>query len=261
MSEIIFIGNPFLFPSTPFTPTGAALWFNAGDPSTLTIIGGAASQLNDKSGNNRHLTQTNATQRPIVTANGLNGLSILTFDGVDDFMSNGSAGLPADISIIVLMKYNSSSGQDVALGHGNTGQTRGIRAMYRGTGSTTQGFATFGNDISSSSLGCDIGGNFHIFSIVQSGQQVSMWRDGTPDSVLPRTLPLSPNTVTTPNFTIGSLLGAAIATYYTHMSFCELVIYHSAISTGLRQQTEGFIAHGWGMQSSLISHPYTVTPP
>jgi hypothetical protein len=261
MSEIIFIGNPFLFPTVPFTPTGAALWYNAGDPSTLAIIGGAASQLNDKSGNNRHLTQTNATQRPIVTANGLNGLSILTFDGVDDFMSNGSAGLPTDISIIVLMKYNSSSGQDVALGHGITGQTRGIRAMYRGTGSTTQGFATFSNDITSSSLSCDIGGDFHIFSIVQSGQQVSMWRDGTPDSVLPRTLPLSPNTVTTPNFTIGSLLGAAIATYYTHMSFCELVIYHSAISTGLRQQTEGFIAHGWDMQSSLVSHPYTVTPP
>lgn len=244
-----------------WTPTTSTIWHNAGDPATLTTVSGAASQLNDKSGS-AHWIQASPTQRPIVTPNGLNGKTVLTLDGVNDFMSSSSAGQATNISIIVLMKYNSASGEDIALGFGTTGQTKAVRALYRGNGGTTQGFATFGNDITSSGLSCDIGGDFHIFSIIQSGQQVSMWRDGSPDTVLPRTLSLTPNTVNTTNYTLGSLAGPSIGAYYSAISFCEAVVYYSAINSTLRQHTEGYMAHDWGKQGSLPSdHPYKNAPP
>jgi hypothetical protein len=249
------------FSAEPWTPTGANVWHSAGDPSTLTIVNGAASQLNDKIGN-VHLIQDVATQRPAVITNGLNGKTVLTLDGVDDYMTSANAGLPMDISIIALMKFNSATSYDVMLSFGVDQQSSAIRGIFRNTGSTTMGFTTWGNDIDSSSISCDIGGDFHIFTAIQSGQQVFMWRDGTPDTVLPRLLRLPPMQVQTSRYTLGTLFGPYISSWFSAITFCEAVVYYSAINSTLRQQTEGYVAHEWVKQSNLASdHPYKNTRP
>lgn len=50
-----------------------ALWFDAADLSTLTLVSGDASEWRDKSGNERHVSQATAARRPTYAELGLNG--------------------------------------------------------------------------------------------------------------------------------------------------------------------------------------------
>lgn len=83
----------------PFAPTdvdGLALWFDASDATTLfqdaamttpaqaddDRVGG----WKDKSGNSRHFTQATADKRGTLKTGVLNGLPVVRFDGVDDYL-------------------------------------------------------------------------------------------------------------------------------------------------------------------------------
>jgi hypothetical protein len=251
---------------TLWTPanTTEALWFDAADSSTITTVSGAISQWNDKSGNARNITQGTAANRPALTANGLNSLAVATFDGSNDILSTSSAGAIGvlNVSIIALFRYVSASGEDLPMGLGQTADGSKIRAFYRASGGTTQGYATWANDITASSLSTDTGGGFHIFEAVQSSNQVSLWRDGNADSVLPRTLPTTPLAIQTDAFSIGSLTGSAVATYQANIAVAEVLVFYSAISTDIRQRSEGYMAHKWGLTANLpAGHPYKSAPP
>ncbi len=64
------------WPSSYINPTsisGCNLWLDFSDTSSITLVGGNISQINDKSGNNFHATQSTAADRPgQTTQNGLN---------------------------------------------------------------------------------------------------------------------------------------------------------------------------------------------
>lgn len=59
-------------------------WYDASDQSSVTLNGSNVSQLNDKSGNGRNLTQATASLQPAYVSNGINGRSVLGPDGTDD---------------------------------------------------------------------------------------------------------------------------------------------------------------------------------
>lgn len=59
--------------SSPRSISGLALWFDADDATTITLNGLTVSEWRDKSGNNRHATQSTATRQPTYTTNSLNG--------------------------------------------------------------------------------------------------------------------------------------------------------------------------------------------
>jgi hypothetical protein len=68
--------NPRLLRPTPtgFDPrriAGLALWLDAADSSTLTMNGSTVSEWRDKSGANRHATQTDAARQPGLASGGL----------------------------------------------------------------------------------------------------------------------------------------------------------------------------------------------
>jgi hypothetical protein len=49
---------------------------------------------------------------------------------------------------------------------------------------------------------------------------------------------------------------------YFNGSLSELIIYASTLTSGQRQQVEGYLAAKWGLRSSLIStQPYKILPP
>src|SRR5207253_147257 len=76
-----------------FTPTdiaGCQAWYDPSDLASITSSGGAVSQLNDKSGNARHLTQATGSLQPITGTRTQNGLNVIDFDGVDDYMDSPS---------------------------------------------------------------------------------------------------------------------------------------------------------------------------
>jgi hypothetical protein len=59
---------------------------DADDASTITLNGSTVSQWRDKSGNNRHASQTTAANQPARTLNGLGGRAVVTFDGTNDWL-------------------------------------------------------------------------------------------------------------------------------------------------------------------------------
>lgn len=70
-------------PFDPLTLTPLA-WYDPSDATTVTLNGSTVSQLNDKSGNVRHMVQGTAGNQPTYTSAGINGLNCLTFDGAGD---------------------------------------------------------------------------------------------------------------------------------------------------------------------------------
>jgi hypothetical protein len=83
------ISDDSAFVATPsFTPadlTNLRAWYKS--DAGITIATGV-SQWNDQSGNGNHLVQANPARQPVVTAGAINGLPVITFDGVDDFLND-----------------------------------------------------------------------------------------------------------------------------------------------------------------------------
>jgi hypothetical protein len=74
------------------------LWFDAADATTITESGGLVSQWDDKSGNGRNLSQSGGAQ-PTTGTQTINGLNVIDFDGVDDFLLSTSFSLSQPLYI------------------------------------------------------------------------------------------------------------------------------------------------------------------
>lgn len=79
--------------SSAFTPASLSphSWWDPSDATTVTLNGSNVSQIDDKSGNDHHLTQVVAIDQPAYTAAGQNGLHVITFDGVTEFLEASTA--------------------------------------------------------------------------------------------------------------------------------------------------------------------------
>ena len=75
---------------TPLDVPGLMGWFDAADESTITHSSGSVSQWNDKSGNAWHASQPTAAAQPTTGLVTLNGLNVIDFDGVDDFLATAA---------------------------------------------------------------------------------------------------------------------------------------------------------------------------
>ena len=68
--------------------TNTIIWL---DPHAMGLADGASiSSATDFSGNGNHFGQTSGTSQPVFDADGLNGLPVMAFDGVDDFLEGTS---------------------------------------------------------------------------------------------------------------------------------------------------------------------------
>jgi hypothetical protein len=66
---------------TPADLTSLVAWYDMSDASTITSSSGAVSQVDDKSGQGNHVTQTSSDHKPTTGTVTLNGLNVLAFDG------------------------------------------------------------------------------------------------------------------------------------------------------------------------------------
>jgi hypothetical protein len=86
---------PTVTVSTPsFDPLtlSPVAWWDASDASTITTSGGMITDWEDKSGNNWHLSQATASQRPAYTTAAINGLNAAVWPSTDndDFLQSGA---------------------------------------------------------------------------------------------------------------------------------------------------------------------------
>jgi hypothetical protein len=114
--QVIIVQRPRVGGATLWTPSQltTALWLDAADAGTITTVSGAVSQWNDKSGNGRNAIQATAANRPALTSAGLNGLDVLTFDGINDSLlatlSSGLSSSFAFFAVAVPLRTNAIEG-------------------------------------------------------------------------------------------------------------------------------------------------------
>lgn len=127
--------------TAPFNLANTIGWFPAW---SLTFNDNAAvNKWRDRSGNIRHLAQSDPAKRPIFKTNQVNGLPCVRFDGVNDYLISGAFAYNQPICISLVIKrynnafkylYSSIDGAGVSLFQGDGASSDEV-AMYAGTGS------------------------------------------------------------------------------------------------------------------------------
>jgi hypothetical protein len=189
----------------------------------------------------------------------------MTFDGTGDILNRtttGANGLSTTAIVSVARMNTAGASEDIPMGIGATGSAGTVRTLYRLPNSTTLGFGGWSNDVPTSTLSYDIGGSYHLFGFNQTAlagpNNITFLRDGTTETA---STPSALNT-TSDGFSVGSLQGAAVATYYTNVTVGEVLVFHTAINTDTRQRVEGYLAWKWGLVANLpAGHPYKNAAP
>ncbi len=109
---------------SPSSLSGLQFWVDFSDLSTITSSGGFVSQVADKSGNNRNLTQPTASNRPAIGASSKNGMDVLTFDGGDAMVSPlWTQAQPVTMFAVVRNSDNSGANRQIIGNQNSTNPT------------------------------------------------------------------------------------------------------------------------------------------
>lgn len=220
------------------------LWLDASDSATVLLSSGAVYQWSDKSGNNRHATQSSSIFQPAVVS--VDGKNMLSFAGstrkymmtVAESVLNGTTGL----SVFVVVHAASSPGNAGPLAKWNNG----ANAWTLETGTTSSFWVG-----SASASGTQI--PFGITALMEGMRSSSLtmhWINGGDYSSAGVAVPQS---LTAP-ISIGSIYGAS---GFFGESIAEILIFPSDLVANDRQKVEGYLAHKWGFSGSLPEgHPY-----
>ena len=243
-----------------WTPSlmSTAMWLDASDASSLTAgPGGNVSTWQDKSGNDRHVTQSTSSLQAISGSNTINGLNVLSFDGVDDFFDNTSNFLngQANLTMIaVFLQETNTSGMPVFIGKtsvSNEGIGMGYNhaeqkynAFIWGSGSPVVSFNGEGYNV-----------NKMLITTRDDSPSYDLFVDGNqigPVAGIALTLSTSPVKIGKTGWA-GQELDGLLA---------EVLILDYTASTSQRQLIEGYLAWKWGLQGDLpASHPYRHSGP
>lgn len=223
------------FWGSSFSPTqisNLAMWLDGSDSSSITVDGSNnISQWNDKSGNGRHLLQTNATQRPSYTSsNQINGITVPNFDGSDDTMSTSGASTISQADTIYIVFRLGSGATNPQLYDGSSAR----QYLYFPTTTSIQAFA---NSTMTPTITSVVGAvtqvgvlfNGASSTIRMNGAQISSGNLGVSG--------IGPETVVGSNRFGGSPFKGTIA---------ELLIYSKALSTTERDNAEAYLKAKWG---------------
>jgi hypothetical protein len=260
-----------------------ALWLDANDLSTISVATGI-SEWRDKSGNGRHVSQATGGTQPTFTRNGLNGLPVLSFNGSQYLTS------PASVSTWNFLHNTNGSTVIAVWKAGNVSDPNAFYALLGTNGglSANTGYYIIYDDRVSS-----LRNNVAVVQISRgiSGQAAVSY--ATADNVHPANTPViishvaDPNNGTAANRSFlrinQSLTQGNTATNVpvsTNASFAlqigacgnnqipmvgyiaEIVVFNSIVNDRVRQQVEGYLAHKWGLGTSLVaSHPFLNRPP
>lgn len=226
-----------------------ALWLDAADAGTVTTVNSAVSQWNDKSGNNRHATQSTAGSRPgysggHIAFNGSTFLSctpgwgpywewllVAKFDRTDvtqvPIRDTGAAGATA----IVGYATNSTSFYRVRETENTAYSTR--IAVEFGTTRFIHGFSSRSSNTA--------------FAFVNGSQKTSWGVTGIMGATL---------------FFGTNVFNGGVVTPGLQGSISEFILLSAEASDSTRQRIEGYLAHKWGLAANLPNdHPYKSAAP
>ena len=247
---------------TPVNIT-TSLWLDAADTSTITIATGV-SQWADKSGNGRHATQATSANQPTYISSGMNSLGLVDWDGSNDAMtiSGGTtttlhSALSSDntYSMAWVVKPDTIASQPVLL-YVPEGSWKFLVEIENGGGlywgDAPSNYRTYA---SGSFFGANTG---TFFTLIKTGSGAGTAHvAGTLNTSFTNQGGLSD----TPSLGAAFILGQYPGLFYDG-KMAEIIISNYSWDTSERQQVEGYLAHKWGLTSSLpAGHPYKSSAP
>jgi hypothetical protein len=260
-----------------------ALWLDASDISTITIATGV-SEWRDKSGNQRNVTQATGATQPTQTLGGLNGKSVLSFNGSQYLTS------PAAVSTWNFLHNTNGSTVIAVWKAGNVSDPNAVYSLIGNNAGVSGniGFYIIYDDRVSSSRNDRV-----LIQISRGISGQSAVQNITADGAYPANTPTiisqvaDPNNGTAANRSFLRInrtliqnntdLFAPVATnasFALQIGACgnniiplvgyiaEVIILSSIASNSTRQILEGYLAWKWGLQNNLSQdHPFLNRPP
>lgn len=235
-------------------------WWDASELSTVKVVSGEVLQLDDKSGNEQHLTAF-AGFAPVTGTHTLNGLNMLYFDGTeamatygDDFVATPSGNFSVfQITEVFLPLDNVADGMFSMLGSDplidwqyvggvNVNNWNG-RIVANELGGTNTNF----------SPPAGTGPSLYNVEFDFTGSAISSYVSGSYVGGTTYTIkPVSAQTF----IVMSNRVGNAPAGHYG-----ETIIVED-VSEDTRQKIEGYLLWKWGIESQLpIGHPYKDAAP
>jgi hypothetical protein len=225
-----------------------ALWLDASDASTLfQSNGGAAASADndpvgywkDKSGNGKHLSQSDPTMKPLLKTSVQNSRNVVRFDGSNDYIGILSAtGLYVDdissMAAFVVARssvYEQSYKKFFSYGANNN--------YSLGTYTTTKRMYSDPGVVASSTALTN--GVAVQATLAFAASSVTIYKDGVSDGTGTR----AANTNYTGDFYLGATTNAPIRDFLTG-DICEFILFIGAISTAQRQAVESYLKLKWG---------------
>lgn len=239
-----------------WTPSeiSTALWLDGADSSTLfdatsggslVAADGAIARWEDKSGNGRHITQSNGGARPLRRLSILNGLDAVHFSGGRRLLGTSFTAIPG-INAVVFSRTGSWP-SDTSIGSSRQTGTWGWRGGVSPANVNT--LARFG----------------YVAAYLNGSSSVELNSVGTPYTV-PINTPLIVSAESASETEISQTWGIGYDIFsgsrtmigYIH----EWIQVPLTTNESIRQKVEGYLAHKWGLSSNLpIDHPYKTVPP
>lgn len=248
------------------------LWYDASDASTVTESGGLITAWNDKSGSALHLSAAGTYQPSYISA-GQNGLNIIRFDGVDDVLIRGDATNDnvfqndgSGLLIAVRKVTSAATRKEIFLVSTNTA---GVARATILAGATASKAGLGGRRLDADSVQLLASTNnvsttafqIHVGEFDWTNSNAAIYIDGTQDGST-TTFQTDGSTSNTGSNRIA--IGAASNSGNNPMpgDIAEAIVVENDITTATRQKLEGYLAHKWGLVSSLPSdHPYKSSAP
>lgn len=272
-----FLGNRLWLPNV----LRPALWLDANDESTITIATGV-SEWRDKSGNQRNVTQATGGTQPTYTLGGLNGKSVLSFNGSQYLTS------PAAVSTWNFLHNTNGSSIFAVWKAANISDPNALSGLI---GTNAAASANIGFYISYDDR-ASVPTNDRLLVQISGGGSSSL-SVASPDNFHPANTPVilshirDPNNGTAANRsfarvnkTLNQGNTQTAAPSASNASFAlqvgalgnnvspslgyiaEVIVLSSIASNNIRQILEGYLAWKWGLQNNLSQdHPYLNHPP
>lgn len=235
----------------PLTATGSTciLWLDASDPTTLfsdaagTTLASAAGTVGywrDKSSSGFNCTQATLSYRPTYVANAKNGRSILSFNGLTNFL-NMPQFTAVPLTIFFVAQGTVFIPNTFFLSLGSTGSTVMMRMIY-----SPQYYGVDGtSSLLISTTNADT--NWHLWTLTISSSTATFYFDGTLVATSSwangSAYTFATNTIASWNQQVG---GQA-----TTLRIPEILFYSAVLGTTQQQQVEAYLTEKWG----LVSQP------
>lgn len=234
---------------TTFTPMALRPdgWWDASDSATLTQSGSAVSQWDDKSGWGRHFVQATAANQPVTGTRTQNGLTTVTFDGVNDGMTatNGGGNNQPTVSMFAVVRMNSQTADtNIVLSVGTAGTLTRLRALFRSWNYPLVWITQWGSEVRGTQS-WDINGAFHLAGYAQtSTTRAEVVRDRVWESltVFSGTM----GTINSDNIDIG-FLSTYTPTFPSPVSIGEALLFYRYVTIQERDLLISYFNSKWAL--------------